>query len=655
MRIVGGFQLLCVAALIAMLGVGPRAKLQTQPSWSDRGPGGPILVITAAANSFTHYYAEILRAEGLNSFAVADISSVSLDTLKAFDIVILGETPLNPEQVVMLTEWVNAGGKLIATHPDKKLAPLLGLADAASTMKDDFLLVDTSKGPGAGIVNQTIQFHGTADLYRPMDTTSVAMLYSDATTSTPYPAVTLRSVGHNSGQAAAFTYDLARSIVYTRQGNPSWSRQRRDGMAWSRSDDLFWGAASYDPRPDWVDPSKIAIPQADEQQRLLANLVLTMTMDKQPLPRFWYFPNGKKAIIIMTGDDHGNGGTRGRFDSFMAASPPGCSVAHWECIRATSYIYPNTPLSNDQAAAYSTAGFEIALHLRTNPSDWWPTAIDLNYSRSNKAWRMGLHGCADWTPATLEYFYSTQLTRWSKGYASLPSPSTIRSHCVVWSDYTSQPRVELEHGIRLDTNYYYYPGTWVKDKPGLFTGSGIPMRFADQYGNVIDVYQAPTQMSDEAQQSYPYTVNTLLDDALGPQGFYGAFTVNAHTDNPKSAVSDAVIASAVARSIPVVSARQMLHWLDGRNSSSFDSLAWDGRTLRFTVKVSAGAISLLEAMVPANPAGAMVSGVALDGSPISYHRETIKGIEYALFRAAPGAYTVEYSANKNARLKRGAQ
>ena len=44
----------------------------------------------------------------------------------------------------------------------------------------------------------------------------------------------------------------------------------------------------------------------------------------------------------MTGDDHGNGGTAGRFDQYLAASPPGCLVADWECVRGTSYIYPST-------------------------------------------------------------------------------------------------------------------------------------------------------------------------------------------------------------------------------------------------------------------------------------------------------------------------
>ncbi len=38
------------------------------PPPPNEGPGGPILVVAASANPFTRYYAEILRAEGLNAF-----------------------------------------------------------------------------------------------------------------------------------------------------------------------------------------------------------------------------------------------------------------------------------------------------------------------------------------------------------------------------------------------------------------------------------------------------------------------------------------------------------------------------------------------------------------------------------------------------------
>jgi hypothetical protein len=121
--------------------------------------------------------------------------------------------------------------------------------------------------------------------------------------------VTLRTVG--AGQAAAFTYDLARSIVYTRQGNPAWAGDERDfGVdSLTRSDDLFFGADPQDPKPDWVDLNKVSIPQADENQRLFANVLTRMAQNRTPLPRFWYLPRSLKAAVVMTGDDHGGGGT----------------------------------------------------------------------------------------------------------------------------------------------------------------------------------------------------------------------------------------------------------------------------------------------------------------------------------------------------------
>ena len=56
------------------------------------------------------------------------------------------------------------------------------------------------------------------------------------------------------------------------------------------------------------------------------------------------------------------------------------------------------------------------------------------------------------------------------------------------------------------------------------------MRFAALNGTLIDVYQATTQMTDESGQTYPYTIDTLLDRAIGAEKYYGVFTANMHTD-----------------------------------------------------------------------------------------------------------------------------
>jgi methionine-rich copper-binding protein CopC len=595
------------------------------PADLTQGPGGPILLVTSSANKFTSYYAEILRTEGLNAFDTVDVSAFSAASLSGHDVVVLAETGLNASQVTALSDFVNAGGSLIAMRPDPQLAGLLGLCrsspscpSVSGSLSDGYLGVNTAQEAAAGITAATMQYHGPADRYTLNGASAVATLFSNATTSTSNPAVTVRAVGSNGGQAAAFTFDLARSIVLTRQGNPAWAGQERDGFPPIRSDDQFFGGS----QSDWVDLSKVAIPQADEQQRLFANLVETMDRHRMPLPRLWYFPKDLKAVIVGTGDDHGNGGTAGRFAQYAANSPAGCSVADWTCLRFTSYIYPSTPLSNAAAAGYNSQGFEVGLHTTTD--------------------------CADFTPASLEANFTDQLAAWTQKYSSLPNPTTNRTHCIAWSTWVGEPTAETAHGIRLDANYYYWPPSWVVDRPGFFTGSGIPMRFANTDGTMLDAYQATTQMTDESGQSYPFTPDTLLTNALDPQqGYYGAFTANMHTDSPTTGEDDGLILSAKNHNVPIVSARQMLKWLDGRDASSFKKLAWNNGTLSFSVATGVGADGLTVDLPTASSAGSLNS-LTLNGTTVSYQTETIKGLQYAVFPAGAGTYSAHYAGTASA-------
>ena len=105
------------------------------------GPGGPILIVSSSTNPFSRYYTEILRAEGFNEFTAMDIALVSSSTLANYDTVILGDLSLTASQVSMLSTWVTGGGNLIAMHPDKQLAGLLGLTDNSATLSDGYLLL----------------------------------------------------------------------------------------------------------------------------------------------------------------------------------------------------------------------------------------------------------------------------------------------------------------------------------------------------------------------------------------------------------------------------------------------------------------------------------------------------------------------------------
>jgi hypothetical protein len=585
------------------------------------GPGGPIQVITPAGDQFGRYYAEILRAEGLNAFDVTP-GPVTAAKLAGHDAVLLAAGSVTDTEVSLLTSWVQGGGNLIAMRPDKKLSGLLGLTDAGGTRTNQYVKVDTGAVAGAGIEGQSLQFHGTADRYGLDGATAVASLYSDAATATSDVGVSLRDVGTGGGQAAAFAYDLARSVVYTRQGNPAWAGQKRDGTPNGiRPNDLFYGAKAGDVQPDWVDMSKIDVPQADEQQRLLANLITEMHRDKAPLPRFWYLPRGEKAAVVMTGDDHAVNGTPAFLDRFKASSAAGCSVADWECVRATSYMYPNTPITDAQVASYQSDGFELALHLST--------------------------GCSDFTPESLEDDLTGQLAAFAASWPSVRRPATNRTHCIVWSDWATGAKLEKAHGIRFDTNYYYHgPSGWLT-KAGLMTGSGFPQRFADLDGTLIDVYQAMTQVTDESEMPMPPQVDALLDNALGPKAWYGVVTVIAHSDHGDHSNANNIVASAQQRGVPVVSSAQMLDWLDGRNSSSFEDIAYSDDRLTFSVETNAKARGL-EAMVPASSASGPLVTLTRGGQPVARTSRTVKGVQYAVFKATAGGYVATYASDDEA-------
>ena len=178
------------------------------------------------------------------------------------------------------------------------------MTDAGSTTSEGYLAVNTATSIGRGVVPDTLQFHGTADHYTLSGATSLGTLYSTATTPTAYPAIVRYNRG--SGQVVIFTFDLARSIILMRQGNPAWAGQEGDGTTGIRASDMFVGRSG---QPNWIDNSKLLIPQADEQMHVLTHAIEQLNAAQLPLPRLWYFPNNIKGALIMTGDSESCGGS----------------------------------------------------------------------------------------------------------------------------------------------------------------------------------------------------------------------------------------------------------------------------------------------------------------------------------------------------------
>ena len=340
-------------------------------------------------------------------------------------------------------------------------------------------------------------------------------------------------------------------------------------------------------------------------------------MDKKPLPRFWFLPSGKKAAVVMSGDDHGVNRTTNIFNKFKNDGPNSPQdVADWKAVRGTSYIWPNTPITDAQLAQFQSEGFEIALHLNTD--------------------------CANWTTTSWRQYWKDQWNIMKDKFPSIQNAVTNRTHCIAWSDWVNQAKMQAELGVRLDVNYYYYPGNWIQGRAGMFTGSGMPMRFADIDGTMVDCYQVATQLTDESNQVYPEEIDNLLNKAMGAEGYYGVFCANMHTDIFPAPGSDFIVSSAVSRNIPVVSAKQMLEWVDGRNNSYFSNYSWTNNILTFNITADAKALNL-KSMLPVVVNQYRLISVKRNNVLLTTANEVIKGIEYAFFDAPSGSYEAIYA------------
>jgi hypothetical protein len=578
----------------------------------DQGRGGPILLVLGEDAPFGPYLSEILRAEGFTNFLTIGASSLQSTVLAEHRLVMTaGAVPAAAASA--LESWVNGGGHLIAIRPSAELAKLAGLETTGAPIAEGELSIDTQQAPGQGLVAD-IRFHGPADRYSTGAGTQTLATLSSHTDKSPMPALTLRSVGTAGGEVAAFAFDLPQSVVLTRQGNPQWAGQERDGLAPIRPNDLFYGQSATDPQPDYIDISRVHVPQADEQMRLLTNLIEHLQRDGAPIPRFWYFPKRHKAVLVMAADDHGTErGTRDSFERMLSLDDKNCDVSKWECARATSWLYAESGLTAHAAKDYAAAGFDLGSHASTY--------------------------CQNWSRASLDLAFAKDILRFRAAYPDVPVQEASRLHCIVWSDYTSQAKIGRDWGIRFDMNYYYWPKAWVNGRTGFLTGSGIPMRFSTEKGELINVYQQETHLVDEIFDDDRAAVEGLIQRALGPEQFFGAFGTHYDFHNE---FDKFLMELAQKYEVPMVSARQMLDWMDGRSRTDILNQQWDGESLAFTIVGDQRTHGMLTAMLPSSTERGRLQELTHNGAPVPLETAVVKGVEYVLFPGTDGIYRASY-------------
>ena len=571
-------------------------------------PANPILVVTNrnyAANPFAGYVTEMLKAEGLNEFQTVELASLSAlqdpgAYLASFPAVVLAETSLTGAQQQLFRGYVAQGGALLAFRPDQGLADLFGLSYSGLRTEQnlEYFAVDPT-GPGAGITAGSLQYHGAADNYTLTTGTALASLWTNATTASSVPAAVVAASG--AGRAAAFTFDPAKSVVLTRQGNPAWKDTEGDGTGGYRPMDTFVRTTGE----KWLDVSKIGIPQADELQRFVVNVLQSLI--RQPMPRLWYLPGTNKTLMVNTGDSEGLS---------KAAMQPVISDINGYGGAFTSYLMTGSinDLSATDEAAWRAAGNEQGPHVDAANS------------------------CDALSPA---YAAIAAALQEKYGHGAV----TARNHRITWCGWSDMAAIEAANGTLLDTNYYHYGAFLASYGPaanGWFTGSGLPQRFADEAGNVLSIYQAATQWPDEwfADNGYSAAEAASIIEGMfqsAQSGYYSAFVANVHhvrynnsRGDPTQAWAKLVWAYAQANNIPMWSAEHLATFTQARDASHFGNVRWASGSLTFDFSApSAGQPITL--MVPTSKGGSHLLTITIDGAPRTYTTDTVKGIEYALF------------------------
>jgi len=622
----------------------PYTPSEMLASWpADPTAASPILVLVndAADNPFGRYLAEILRAEGLNCFQLASASNLDSAPLAWYDLVLLAEGPLNTRQVEVLEDYVTNGGRLVAMRPDARLAPLLGLERLGGSTVEGYLQVDPSHPVGQGIATRAMQFHGTADHYRLAGGQAVAWLASADDVPSDLPAVTLHTFGQ--GQASMWAFDLARSVAYTRQGNPAWANQERDGGDGIRAPDMF---------KDWIDLDRMLIPQADQQQRLLSNLLVALNQVARPLPRLWFFPGAAESVLIATGDSHGNPAyaiedvlTRvekrgGHFTVYYTAFP-------------NSQVRRAAKKGVLQASSWPLLGESLA---DTFPS---PSAAQVSAWRA-RGHEFGLH------PYVEEGLQPGWDRHWQEftGLGYGPVPPTVRTHRILWTGWVETARVQAAQGIRMNLDYYHWgpgfqnsTGEWMF---GHFTGSGLPMKFVDEYGRILNTYQQLTQIADDHLLDLHWggvarvSAETALDisDTLLTRSLAGEFFAigtNFHVD--PFAVGGEWITEAIhwlegtldlanRYGVPIWSAKEWLSFTEVRHDARLENVQWhpESKQLGFELVAQEAPDVGLTLMLPLRHRQADLVQIQVDGSAMLWKTQEVGAVSYAWVTVDAGTH-----------------
>ena len=562
----------------------------------------------AQKENFGLYTGEILRTEGFNHFTLDSVTkSLTLDYLEGFDVVILSYASVSDKSAAALTEYVNNGGNLIAFRPEGKILALFGIKGVAPTIRDGYVAISGENEIGKGLISSALQFHGDADRYMLDGGAEIAKIFEGRDTVNTSPGIVLHNYGK--GHSIAFAYNLPKSIVYTRQGNPANAGLEKDGILGIRAMDLFTHG--------WLDTTQNILNQADEQMRILSHGIEYMSSFIKPFPRFWYFPDSLECVVTLNND--GEDSREAEFlKQFDDVERHGASM--------TLYVKEPSLISRKQIDSWRERGFEISGH----PDD------------TKQAVR------PDWN--TMDSVYTTLQSRLLELY-DISSMKTITNHWFVWvgidadggKNFAAQAKLEAKHGVGLDCNYAHYDNGSDQGhflgamglNQGNYTGTGFTMKFANGDGGILNIYQQLNNVYDQQYMEhkdpdgYFNAFKGIMDRSLHDE-VYSSISVRAHNNEyffseiPLMKMLD----YAKANNIPVWTELSWLQFLETKDNSAFQNVEWNDNRLTFDVNSTIPFPRDLAVLIPNRINNKTIKDVLNDKNS-GYDLVMIKGKEYA--------------------------
>jgi hypothetical protein len=560
-------------------------------------------------NRFGPCVDEILRAEGLNWFDVRDFSEQDPEALSDYDIVILTPCMLCQEEIQVLLDYCQAGGRLLCLRPSLRLGQALGLEPTYTAQKGGYARISERAPAGQGLCKRSIQIHGMVDHWHvPTDSEYVvyAALEEVRGEANGFPSVILGNIG--AGRTAVFAYDLGATVISIRQGDPDRANTLSAGLdGVYRPSEMFVGH---------LDPDCADIPQADVHTALLASVIDALI--ESPMPRLWYYPEpAQRSVVIMTSD-----GDWSKIEEFREL----ITAVEERSGRVTFYLVPSTRVTRELADAWSERGHVISVHpdvssLPQPVKDYRAYSVDEQYHLVHDMLVTSIH-------AHKERF-------------GVPV-RTVRNHAVRWRGYIDAAKDLAELGVEMDFNYVSvapFSATYM-------TGSGRPMKLIEKNGEAIDVFQQSTLYSEDLmlEPTFVFSLKWSTDHAIrhvkgmlaeNLKHYYTPIGVNSH---PVSFVSysrefvEGFLDMAQAHGVPIVTGESWNDFTRNRYNAHIADIVSNETTLFFalTAPRSDGPLTVMWPL-----ADRKMKSITVDGQSQDVDEMTLWGRRFAFVRLQP--------------------